>query len=781
MLSRTLAASLLVIAVLELAGGAAPAGAAGFDPSICQPGTGQATGQATIEVAAVHVDEPLIIADETVAFPRTWPVAAALAADPSDSSAEVCLGYFSPFDSSLKVELTPTAATVIMHEQYQLGPPGFDSFVGPWSVGYRAGAVSLDLEPGLRLPPIHWTRATAECRSCSLRGATPVPTERLSGASVSWSDLADKPGAGGSAAAAPVDRLAGVSAVLPPLVRGRLIVGQWDHGDFGSDSGYVSDLLVYLLVLVWVVIAFRRGILDRYGCFALISVLLAVAASTFDDLYPLRLTESLGGHLFGILLLALTVSWARRRGLRWPALLLLAVGSLAAPTSDYVGWWWLLSLGWGAFDGGFGGPRSRWRWSIPLTTVVLGTLGLIADWRPDLTPGQPRAFFLLDAALPVLVLAATLARTPLNRRTATWMLPVLVALTMRAAPIYESYEGFSLPVVAVCGFVLALLVIRAVIYRNPLTLGALPDAIAALEPGEVTELGRAQEDDEAYQAELRSISKKMRTGAIASDRFIAQRETLRARTSPSRSLPVRDGQPVLLPRSVPPLEVIRGVGPAGSEPAAMRTMLRLAALPAIALAVYLARPAQQWLPGYRASFEHIDSILLDVGQLTIWWLLPLGVLTCTWRLLRGTGPVRALTIWLCIGPPLIASWALDVLLSQTTVANPIAYALIALILLILLGVRFELVTLRRFGLERLNMFGRSYRLGGFLPALSFAATVVIPLLTAGITLYHQVDSGLVSHQSCSNSAATPGPSAAGSAPAQAAPQTATGASAQPCP
>ena len=143
-------------------------------------------------------------------------------------------------------------------------------------------------------------------------------------------------------------------------------------------------------------------------------------------------------------------------------------------------------------------------------------------------------------------------------------------------------------------------------------------------------------------------------------------------------------------------------------------------------------------------YTYTDFVINLCQELTF-WLFPLLMLAVAWSSLAGRrGPGRSIQIWLCVSLPLIIHAIINDALDQSGTLTPILRCAVLLIVILCFGLWQDLSTLK---LYRRNL--TSFRLlEGYVRFNRMAAvlTILVPLITAGFTIWNQIDNGALHQQ-----------------------------------
>ena len=142
-------------------------------------------------------------------------------------------------------------------------------------------------------------------------------------------------------------------------------------------------------------------------------------------------------------------------------------------------------------------------------------------------------------------------------------------------------------------------------------------------------------------------------------------------------------------------------------------------------------------------FTIVDSAASVVSSAWVqlmFWLFPLLLLKVCWGSLAGRrGPVRAAQIWLCFCVGLVAHALVNYWLDQSATLIPLLQAACLLVVLVAGGLAFDFATTRKFRTDVtvLSLFQGYLRLN----RLAATLTLLIPLITAGLTIWTQIENG----------------------------------------
>jgi hypothetical protein len=403
----------------------------------------------------------------------------------------------------------------------------------------------------------------------------------------------------------------------------------------------------------------------------------------------------------------------------------------------------------------------RYRLALLLTAIYLAIYGglslirhfpimnltYIVEIANDLIP-----LLLLLGAVGLLVRGGREDQLLLDRDQ-RWIIAWLVSFVLlMVSPRY--YLSIHVPIVAITGLAITVLVLR--VSGNNAILARLtqkqqiPNSLKKLhDSGQ--QLIVAGERLNSLSAEFKALQKQLSEGAISSAEYSSRRGDLEAEVDGLRRLPppmrskliIRSGvHSTPLPERTNPIDIALSLGPDGNiAKTGMRAGtigLLLGLLPAGYFSV------QSWLPldQLRLTLAIPDLYLLIsfARQLVFWWILSL-VLGAAWGSLYGRrGSTRALQVWFCVALPLGIhsglTWALD----QHSEATALFRVTLLLVVLLVVGLSIDLQTLRGYELTQqwdLGLFRRYYKFNRLVATI----TLIVPLATAGLSLWQQVQSG----------------------------------------
>jgi hypothetical protein len=201
------------------------------------------------------------------------------------------------------------------------------------------------------------------------------------------------------------------------------------------------------------------------------------------------------------------------------------------------------------------------------------------------------------------------------------------------------------------------------------------------------------------------------------------------------------------PEPAGPVDMAMALGPtcdpAGNLSRAFRPALMLILLPACYFA-WRQNLANQYSP--RNLLYYVGLIENLSEELAFWLLAPL-VLAVAWSSLAGRrGSERGLQAWLFVSLPMAVHVFFNQVFNQSATLISVLQCAILLVILLVLGVWIDLSTLRRYrrNVTSFKLFQGYVRLNRVVAAV----TLLIPLATAGLTIWNQINSGVL-HQKVS--------------------------------
>jgi Family of unknown function (DUF6185) len=215
-------------------------------------------------------------------------------------------------------------------------------------------------------------------------------------------------------------------------------------------------------------------------------------------------------------------------------------------------------------------------------------------------------------------------------------------------------------------------------------------------------------------------------------RTVGERRPLGHEDEPQSAVP--------LPESVGPIDMAMAFGPAGGSlnnlGRAFKPALGLALLPACYFAWH---DASAGVSISQMLLNPMLPLLIEFSRELTFWLFPSLILAVAWSSLAGRrGPGRALQVWACIAVPVGCYVAIMQALAQSGPLYALLRCAILLVCLLILGLWLDLSTLHN------NKKATKFSLfRGYLRLNRVAATLtlIVPLATAGLTIWSQTESG----------------------------------------
>jgi hypothetical protein len=290
-------------------------------------------------------------------------------------------------------------------------------------------------------------------------------------------------------------------------------------------------------------------------------------------------------------------------------------------------------------------------------------------------------------------------------------------------------------------------------------------------PDELRALQRRLSDAEDQLKKVTKDLNVLQSTPLVTDEQLRRREWLEKEEARLRSWPTNEGQSdatwlsstarsllvlpanydvkpgIEFPEPAGPADMALALGPtcdpAGNLARALRPALILVLVPACYFAwrQNLANPFSPANAQYYVAF--IENLL---SALVFWLLLPL-VLAVAWSSLAGRrGSARGLQVWLLVSLPMAVHVFFNQIFEQSATLTSVLQCAILLVVLLLLGVWIDLSTLRHYrrNVTSFKLFQGYVRLNRVVAAV----TLVLPLTTAGLTIWNQINSGAL-HQKVS--------------------------------
>jgi hypothetical protein len=239
---------------------------------------------------------------------------------------------------------------------------------------------------------------------------------------------------------------------------------------------------------------------------------------------------------------------------------------------------------------------------------------------------------------------------------------------------------------------------------------------------------------------------------------ILEKKRRQALGSPGRDQPADQE----FPRSAGPADMALALGPACETEGNLQRACRLAFALAVVPASYFA-----W-HGIPLGFSHEGIVVLAGAFISnfwsqlVFWIFPLLALAVAWGVLagrRGTG--RGIQVWLFIVVPLGAHAIVNRWLDQSATLSIVFQCALLLVLLIIMGLRLDLTSIGQYqNVSYFELFRGYVRLNRVVAA----TTILLPLVTAGLTIWNQIDSGVLQQKAPVQAPAKPSASSGHQSP-----------------
>jgi hypothetical protein len=172
--------------------------------------------------------------------------------------------------------------------------------------------------------------------------------------------------------------------------------------------------------------------------------------------------------------------------------------------------------------------------------------------------------------------------------------------------------------------------------------------------------------------------------------------------------------------------------------------------------------------GIPLGFSHEGIVVLAGAFISnfwsqlVFWIFPLLALAVAWGVLagrRGTG--RGIQVWLFIVVPLGAHAIVNRWLDQSATLSIVFQCALLLVLLIIMGLRLDLTSIGQYqNVSYFELFRGYVRLNRVVAA----TTILLPLVTAGLTIWNQIDSGVLQQKAPVQAPAKPSASSGHQSP-----------------
>ena len=674
----------------------------------------------------------------------------------------------------------------------------FGGAPSPWNSTFHQDNIKLEFAPGdwasgPGSANINWADVTASTSGFQVAAPAPLPSsEPSANESVWYSQPAKQP--------------SDISFTLIPagLLRMALMTqggGSRPYAPLGIEQFLMSAALIVLL-------RWRRGrkfdIADRAWATTLRLCYLVAALSLTQFAVNLSVSQYISS-IFGdigqiiISVFGLVLIW---RLSRWPgrslAIILFASSVIGAAStvislgSPRIGDLSLLFFCWAIIIDSIHAlfrPTVKHPRRLALYAALLGFLSLVSQAVPFQALYPAYAMSSISGCIVVFGTIVIIART---RRPVPLLLEnsdrLLFAVAVGYAMLFTGpqwYLGIHVSVVSLFAIAVTFLVLS--VSQHHSLAGLAADALHGKTPAQLQAAQGKLISSEKRLDELTKDLKALEGPPLTKeqfkrrDRLEKEADTLRQwPTAESRSrtgtaarintgvrrllgLQVQDEQPgVRFSEPAGPADMALALGP-GCEP---MQNVRKAFWPAIELVLVpvLYFAWRESFVGTQVSFTlayPYFNFLTNLWLELTFWLFPLLGLAVAWSSLGGRrGPGRAIQIWLCVALPLIIHSFINDAFNQSATLTPILRCALLLVALLSLGLSLDLSTLRlyRADVTSFRLFQGYVRLNRLVAVL----TLLVPLVTAGLTIWSQIDNGAlhqkVSPTQVSGQAPSPSPS-----------------------
>jgi hypothetical protein len=771
--------------------------------------TGQlssAYATADLSIAVPSIDDATWTSTTEFVIPASWSMAGQLLQNPRSDAFQEAYNCISPASDYVFGEgnfghtsVTFSQGNVILEQVQQY--PIYWSLPSPWSSSFSQGDIQVSFEPGSPSPdqssaPIPWEAVTASINGFQVLGPVPLPSAEPSTTESVWNSQPKKP----------------LSKISFTLVPSRTL--QMALTSEGGSPAYYAPVeieefimsIVLLFILRWRRPAFEAY--DRIGPTIRRLCLLVAALTSVGSLSDLAardpagyLIRSLPVQSVIISVFGLALVW---RLSKWPGKLVASIAAISsvagtvffgagAPASLFFCWIIILDGVHALFRPSYVHPRSLVVSAMVLVPVSL--LFQLGDFQGDLFPDFAMAT--VSACIIVFGVAVIIAR---SRRQIPLLLEkgdrLLFSLAIGYAMLFVApqwYVGIHINIV----FLIAIAITAAVLsigQRHSLAqLSA--ENLRGKQPERLQDI---QRELIAAEKRLDEIAKDLKVleGTPLTREQVSQRERLKREEDGLRRWPTgSDESPTgvvakmkaglqrllgihppnqqsgsKLPGAAGPEDMALALGP-GCAPwqNAKKTFSLAAGLILLPVIYFAWRESFTGLQFVSFPYTYTNFVINLCQELTF-WLFPLLMLAVAWSSLAGRrGPGRSIQIWLCVSLPLIIHAIINDALDQSGTLTPILRCAVLLIVILCFGLWLDLSTLR---LYRRNM--TSFRLlEGYVRFNRMAAvlTILVPLITAGFTIWNQIDNGVLHQQQTQTqspgqgSSPSPSPSHSSSPPA----------------
>jgi hypothetical protein len=749
--------------------------------------TGQlssAYATADLSVTVPSIDDATWKSTVEFVIPASWNKVGQLLQSPSSEAFQEAYNCIDPtsdyiFDegNSGDTSVTFSQEDVILKQVQQ--DPIYWSLPSPWTSSFSQGDIQVSFDPGSSpagqsSASIPWEAVTASVNGFQVLAQDPLPSAEPSTTESVWNFQPKKP----------------PSKISFTLVPSRTL--QMALTSEGGSPAYYAPVEIeecIMSILLLFVLGRRRPTLGAYDRIVptIRRLCLLVAVLTLvNSVSDLAVGDPVGYwirtfSIQSVIISAfgLTLAW---RLSKWPGKLIASgafISSVAGaalfgsgePVSLFFSWIIILDGVHALFRPSYVHPRRLVVTAILFVPLsLLFQLGDFQDFQDNPFPNFAMAT--ISACIIVFGVAVTIARScrqiPLLLEKGDRL---LFSLAIGYAMLFVApqwYVGIHINVV----FLIAIAITAAVLsigQRYSLAQLSAED-LRGKKPERLQDIQR-----ELIEAEKRldEISKDLKVleGTPLTREQVRQRERLKREEDRLRRWPTTSDESLIgvvakmkaglqrligihpqneqfgskLPGAAGPADMALALGP-GCAPwqNAKKTFWLAVGLVLIPVGYFAWRESFTGLQSVSFPYTYTDFVI-NLGQELTFWLFPLLMLAVTWSSLAGRrGPGRSMQIWLCVSLPLIIHAIINDALDQSGTLTPILRCAVLLIVILCFGLWLDLSTLR---LYRRNM--TAFRLlGGYVRFNRMAAvlTILVPLITAGFTIWSQIDNGVLHQQ-----------------------------------
>jgi Family of unknown function (DUF6185) len=755
---------------------------------------------ADLSVTVPSIDDATWTSTMEFVIPASWNMAGELFQSPSSQAFQNAYNCISPTPYFLFPEGTSLGTTSVTFsqgnvilKQVQHGPIYWwlvinSTLPSPWSLSSSQGNISISFGPasqpqGQSSVPIPWEAVTATINGFQVFAPTPLPSSEPSATESVWDSQPKKP-------------LSHISFTLVPSRTLRMAL----TSEGGASAYYVPiDIEEFIMSIVLIIVLGRRrpslDIADRIRP-TIWRLCLLVAVLSFVNFWPDlgagnplgSLLNSLNVQTTIISAFGLDVVWQLSK---WPGKLLASIafipsaaGMFLSPIGElpslFFCWIVILDGVHALFQPSYRHPRR-----LVVSAVLLVPLSILLQLGGSSdNPFPDYSMTSISACIIVFGIAAVIART---RRPIPLLLEkgdrLLFSLAIGYAVLFVApqwYAGIHVDIV----FPIAIAITAAVLsigQRHSLAQLAA-DALRGKKPDQLQGIQRKLIDAEERLDEI-SKNLKILEGVPLTRDQVKQRDQLKREQDGLKRWPTvsdesptgaiarmkiglhrllgthpRNEQPELkLPGAAGPADMALALGP-GCDP---WQNAKKAFLPGVGLilvpVIYFAWRESFTGPQFISFPYSYSDFVINLCQELTFWLFPLLVLAVAWSSLAGRrGPGRSIQIWLCISLPLIVHAFINDAFDQSGTLTPILRCALLLIAILSLGLWLDLSTLRLYhrNITSFRLFEGYVRLNRVAAVL----TILVPLITAGFTIWNQIDSGVLHQQQTPTQSSVQGPS-----------------------